>query len=155
VELLIAVVEEQAQTCSGRRFPPSCANPAILPPACSMRTAGCWHKAMTGTPGHINSTALAVGHVIDHYPIPTVQPGMSSSSTIPAFRKAGVDVAYSSSKHLAPKVRVFSDFPGTKIEECAVVRGVSELAIARSACELRSGPPLLHRRRRYRRSRLA
>jgi N-methylhydantoinase B len=32
-------------------------------------------QAVTGTPGHINSMALAVGHVIDHYPIPTMQPG--------------------------------------------------------------------------------
>jgi hypothetical protein len=41
---------------------------------------------------------------------------MSSSTTIPAFRKAGVDVAYSSSKHLAPKVRVFSDFLVQKLK---------------------------------------
>ena len=107
---LIAVVEEQAETLQRTAFSTVVRESGDLAAGVFDADARMLAQAVTGTPGHINSMALAVGHVIDHYPIPTMQPGDVFIHNDPSVPEAGVCVAYSSSKHLAPNVRVLSDF---------------------------------------------
>jgi N-methylhydantoinase B len=72
---LIAVVEEQAQTLQRTAFSTIVRESGDLAAGVFDAQGRMLAQAVTGTPGHINSMALAVGHVIDHYPIPTMQPG--------------------------------------------------------------------------------
>jgi N-methylhydantoinase B len=72
---LIAVVEEQAQTLQRTAFSTIVRESGDLAAGVFDADGRMLAQAVTGTPGHINSMALAVGHVIDHYPIPTMQPG--------------------------------------------------------------------------------
>ncbi len=72
---LIAVVEEQAQTLQRTAFSTIVRESGDLAAGVFDARGRMLAQAVTGTPGHINSMALAVGHVIDHYPIPTMQPG--------------------------------------------------------------------------------
>jgi N-methylhydantoinase B len=72
---LIALVEEQAQTLQRTAFSTIVRESGDLAAGVFDADGRMLAQAVTGTPGHINSMALAVGHVIDHYPIPTMQPG--------------------------------------------------------------------------------
>jgi N-methylhydantoinase B len=72
---LIAVVEQQAQTLQRTAFSTIVRESGDLAAGVFDADGRMLAQAVTGTPGHINSMALAVGHVIDHYPIPTMQPG--------------------------------------------------------------------------------
>ncbi|CAN5434269.1 hypothetical protein BH11PSE4_BH11PSE4_22360 [soil metagenome] len=72
---LIAVVEEQAQTLQRTAFSTIVRESGDLAAGVFDADGRMLAQAVTGTPGHINSMALAVGHVIDHYPVPTMQPG--------------------------------------------------------------------------------
>jgi len=72
---LIAVVEEQAQTLQRTAFSTIVRESGDLAAGVFDARGRMLAQAVTGTPGHINSMALAVGHVIDHYPIATMQPG--------------------------------------------------------------------------------
>jgi N-methylhydantoinase B len=72
---LIAVVEEQAQTLQRTAFSTIVRESGDLAAGVFDADGRMLAQAVTGTPGHINSMALAVGHVIDHYPIATMQPG--------------------------------------------------------------------------------
>ena len=72
---LIAVVEEQAQTLQRTAFSTIVRESGDLAAGVFDAQGRMLAQAVTGTPGHINSMALAVGHVIDHYPIATMQPG--------------------------------------------------------------------------------
>ncbi|SDI20085.1 hydantoinase B/oxoprolinase family protein [Bradyrhizobium lablabi] len=72
---LIAVVEEQAQTLQRTAFSTVVRESGDLAAGVFDADGRMLAQAVTGTPGHINSMALAVGHVIDEYPIPTMQPG--------------------------------------------------------------------------------
>jgi N-methylhydantoinase B len=72
---LIAVVEEQAQTLQRTAFSTIVRESGDLAAGVFDAEGRMLAQAVTGTPGHINSMALAVGHVIDHYPIATMQPG--------------------------------------------------------------------------------
>jgi N-methylhydantoinase B len=72
---LIAVVEEQAQILQRTAFSTIVRESGDLAAGVFDAQGRMLAQAVTGTPGHINSMALAVGHVIDHYPIPTMQPG--------------------------------------------------------------------------------
>src|ERR1035438_2297317 len=72
--LAIAVVEEQAQTLQRTAFSTIVRESGDLAAGVFDAQGRMLAQAVTGTPGHINSMALAVGHVIDHYPIPTMQP---------------------------------------------------------------------------------
>jgi hypothetical protein len=83
---------------------------------------------MTGTPGHINSTALAVGHVIDHYPIPTMQPGDVFIHNDPSVPESRCRCRLQQQQASCAKSQGVFRFPGTKIEECAVVASILSLA---------------------------
>jgi len=72
---LIAVVEEQAQALQRTAFSTIVRESGDLAAGVFDAKGRMLAQAVTGTPGHINSMALAVGHVIDHYPIQTMQPG--------------------------------------------------------------------------------
>ncbi len=72
---LVAVVEEQAQTLIRTAFSPAVReagdiSAGVFDPAGRMIA-----QAVTGTPGHINSMALSVGHFLRRYPIETMQAG--------------------------------------------------------------------------------
>ena len=73
-------------------------------------------QAVTGTPGHINSMALAVGHVIDHYPIPTMQSWdvlIHNDFSVPESRCL---CRLQQQQASCAKVRVFSDFLVQKLK---------------------------------------
>jgi N-methylhydantoinase B len=72
---LIAVVEEQAQILQRTAFSTIVRESGDLAAGVFDADGRMLAQAVTGTPGHINSMALAVGHVIDHYPIHSMQPG--------------------------------------------------------------------------------
>jgi N-methylhydantoinase B len=72
---LIAVVEEQAQTLQRTAFSTIVRESGDLAAGVFDAQGRMLAQAVTGTPGHINSMALAVGHVIDHYHIQAMQPG--------------------------------------------------------------------------------
>jgi N-methylhydantoinase B len=72
---LIAVVEEQAQALQRTAFSTIVRESGDLAAGVFDAQGRMLAQAVTGTPGHINSMALAVGHVIDHYPLHTMQPG--------------------------------------------------------------------------------
>src|SRR5260370_17964098 len=72
---LIAVVEEQAQTLQRTAFSTIVRESGDLAAGVFDAQGRMLAQAVTGTPGHINSMALAVGHVIHHYPISTILPG--------------------------------------------------------------------------------
>ena len=72
---LIAVVEEQAQALIRTAFSP-------IVRECGDLSAGIFDlkgrmlaQAVTGTPGHVNSMALAVTHFIERFPLAGMQPG--------------------------------------------------------------------------------
>lgn len=72
---LLAVVEEQAQVCQRTAFSTIVRESGDLAAGVFDAKGRMLAQAVTGTPGHINSMALAVGHVIDAYPIDTMKPG--------------------------------------------------------------------------------
>ncbi len=72
---LITVVEEQAQILQRTAFSTIVRESGDLAAGVFDAQGRMLAQAVTGTPGHINSMALAVGHVIGHYPIATMQPG--------------------------------------------------------------------------------
>jgi N-methylhydantoinase B len=72
---LIAVVEEQAQSLLRTAF-------GTITREAGDLSAGVYNvdgqmvaQAMTGTPGHVNTMATAVGHFFKHFPQPTMKPG--------------------------------------------------------------------------------
>ena len=72
---LIAIVEEQAQTLLRTAFSP-------IVRECGDLSAGVFDlegrmlaQAVTGTPGHINSMAVSVGHFIAAFPLATMREG--------------------------------------------------------------------------------
>ncbi len=72
---LIAIVEEQAQTLLRTAFSP-------IVRECGDLSAGVFDlqgrmlaQAVTGTPGHINSMAVSVGHFINAFPLSTMREG--------------------------------------------------------------------------------
>ncbi|MEQ1406867.1 hydantoinase B/oxoprolinase family protein [Neorhizobium sp. Rsf11] len=72
---LLAVVEEQAQVCQRTAFSTIVRESGDLAAGVFDAKGRMLAQAVTGTPGHINSMALAVGHVIDAYPLHTMSPG--------------------------------------------------------------------------------
>src|SRR5271156_230088 len=72
---LIAVVEEQAQVLQRTAFSTIVRESGDLAAGVFDAKGRMLAQAVTGTPGHINSMALAVGHVIDKHPIETMLPG--------------------------------------------------------------------------------
>ncbi|MFV0298647.1 MAG: hydantoinase B/oxoprolinase family protein [Hyphomicrobiaceae bacterium] len=72
---LLAVVEEQAQVCQRTAFSTIVRESGDLAAGVFDAKGRMLAQAVTGTPGHINSMALAVGHVIAAFPVETMKDG--------------------------------------------------------------------------------
>ena len=72
---LLAVVEEQAQVCQRTAFSTIVRESGDLAAGVFDAKGRMLAQAVTGTPGHINSMALAVGHVIRENPTQTMEAG--------------------------------------------------------------------------------
>ena len=72
---LVSTVEQQAVALIRTSFTPSVAECGDLS-ACVFDPRGYMlAQAVTGTPGHINSMARCIMHVLDEYPAETLEPG--------------------------------------------------------------------------------
>ena len=71
----LALVEEQAQVLQRTAFSTIVRESGDLAAGLFDAKGRMMAQAVTGTPGHINSMALAVGHVIAKHPVDTMQPG--------------------------------------------------------------------------------
>jgi N-methylhydantoinase B len=72
---LIAVVEEQAQTLVRTAFSASVREAGDLSAGVFDLDGRMLAQAVTGTPGHVNSMAVAVGHFLARYPAARMRPG--------------------------------------------------------------------------------
>jgi N-methylhydantoinase B len=72
---LIAVVEEQAQSLLRTAFGTITREAGDLSAGVYDVDGHMIAQAMTGTPGHVNTMATAVGHFFKHYPQSTMKPG--------------------------------------------------------------------------------
>jgi N-methylhydantoinase B len=72
---LIAVVEEQAQTLIHTAFSTAVREAGDLSAGVFDPAGRMIAQAVTGTPGHVNSMALSVGHFLKRYPAHTMKPG--------------------------------------------------------------------------------
>ena len=72
---LIAVVEEQAQTMIRTAFSTTVREAGDLSAGIFDLEGRMLAQAVTGTPGHVNSMAEAVGHFLNKFPAHTMQPG--------------------------------------------------------------------------------
>src|ERR1700759_4888447 len=72
---LIAVVEEQAQTMIRTAFSTSVREAGDLSAGVFDREGRMLAQAVTGTPGHVNSMALAVIHFLKVFPLASMKPG--------------------------------------------------------------------------------
>jgi N-methylhydantoinase B len=72
---LIGVVNEQAAALMRTSFTSIVREAGDLSAGVFDRRGYMVAQAVTGTPGHINSMALAMGHFLREYPLPTLRPG--------------------------------------------------------------------------------
>lgn len=72
---LIAVVEEQARTLMATAFSSVVREAGDLSAGVFDRRGRMVAQAVTGTPGHVNSMALCVGHFFEKFPVDDMQPG--------------------------------------------------------------------------------
>jgi N-methylhydantoinase B len=72
---LIAVVEEQAQSLLRTAFGTITREAGDLSAGVYDAEGNMIAQAMTGTPGHVNTMATAVGHFFKHYPQASMKPG--------------------------------------------------------------------------------
>ncbi|WP_454827496.1 hydantoinase B/oxoprolinase family protein [Paraburkholderia xenovorans] len=72
---LIAVVEEQARLLMRTAFSPTVREAGDLSAGVFDARARLVAQAVTGTPGHVNSMAAAVGHFLQVFPLATMRPG--------------------------------------------------------------------------------
>src|SRR5215813_14209138 len=72
---LLAVVEEQAQVLLRTAFSPIVRESGDLAAGVFDVKGRMLAQAITGTPGHVNSMALAVRHVMEKYPVEKMRPG--------------------------------------------------------------------------------
>ena len=72
---LIGVVNEQAAALQRTSFTSIVREAGDLSAGVFDRRGYMVAQAVTGTPGHINSMALAMGHFLRAYPLETLQPG--------------------------------------------------------------------------------
>ncbi len=72
---LISVVEEQAQTLIRTGFSTSTREAGDVSAGMFDVRGNMLAQAVTGTPGHVNSMARAVGHFLDAFPLATMRPG--------------------------------------------------------------------------------
>lgn len=80
---LIALLEDQAQTLIRTAFSTTTRESGDLSAGLFDRRARMVAQAVTGTPGHVNSMALAVGHFLDRFPLDTLEPGDVLASNDP------------------------------------------------------------------------
>ena len=71
---LIAVVEEQAQALLRTAFGSVVREAGDLSAGVYDTQGRMLAQAVTGTPGHVNTMALAVGHFLQHYPVSSMHP---------------------------------------------------------------------------------
>ena len=72
---LISVVEEQARTLVRTAFGTATREAGDLSAGVYNRAGDMVAQAVTGTPGHINSMAKSVSHVLRKFPLDTMAPG--------------------------------------------------------------------------------
>lgn len=72
---LIATVNEQARALQRAAFSPIVREAGDLANAVFDRRGRMVAQAVTGTPGHINSLAMAVRNILDEHPVETLEPG--------------------------------------------------------------------------------
>ena len=72
---LVSVVEEQAQTLIRTAFSTAVREAGDLSAGIFDTEGRMIAQALTGTPGHVNSMALSVGHFLRKFPIATLRPG--------------------------------------------------------------------------------
>jgi N-methylhydantoinase B len=72
---LIAVVEEQAQALLRTAFGHVAREAGDLSAGVYDTDGRMLAQAVTGTPGHVNTMAAAVGHFMKHFPVATMKPG--------------------------------------------------------------------------------
>ena len=72
---LVSVVEEQAQTLLRTAFGSVAREAGDLSAGVYDTQGRMLAQAVTGTPGHVNTMAVAVGHFLARYPLHTLQPG--------------------------------------------------------------------------------
>ncbi|MEV7012081.1 hydantoinase B/oxoprolinase family protein [Streptosporangium sp. NPDC051022] len=72
---LISTVNEQARALQRAAFSPIVREAGDLANALFDRRGRMVAQAVTGTPGHINSLAIAVRHVLDKHPVDSLEPG--------------------------------------------------------------------------------
>jgi N-methylhydantoinase B len=72
---LIATVNEQARALQRAAFSPIVREAGDLANAVFDQRGRMVAQAVTGTPGHINSLAMAVVNILDEYPIDSLEPG--------------------------------------------------------------------------------
>jgi N-methylhydantoinase B len=72
---LISTVNEQAKALQRAAFSPIVREAGDLANAVFDRRGRMVAQAVTGTPGHINSLAMAVTNILDEYPVESLDPG--------------------------------------------------------------------------------
>src|SRR5882757_5400764 len=72
---LLAIVEEQAQTLMRTAFSSTVREAGDLAAGVFDRSGRMVAQAVTGTPGHVNTMAEAVGHFLERFPLDTMLPG--------------------------------------------------------------------------------
>lgn len=82
---LISIVEEQARILMKTAFSPVVRESGDLSAALFDPGGRMLAQAITGTPGHVNSTAAAVPHFLRQYPLDALQPGDHLISNDPWF----------------------------------------------------------------------
>src|SRR5258708_40127247 len=71
---LLAIVEEQAQTLMRTAFSSTVREAGDLAAGVFDRSGRMVAQAVTGTPGHVNTMAEAVGHFLQRLPLDTMRP---------------------------------------------------------------------------------
>jgi N-methylhydantoinase B len=112
---LIAVVEEQAQVLLRTAFSPIVREAGDLSAGIFDAKGRMLAQAVTGTPGHVNSMALSVGHFIAHFGLDNMKPGDAYITndpwmgtghlndfviTTPCFHKGRIVGLFSCTSHL-------------------------------------------------------
>jgi N-methylhydantoinase B len=80
---LIALVEEQAQTLMRIAFSPTVREAGDLSAGVFDTEGRMLAQAVTGTPGHVNAMAAAVGHVLRRFPLAAMRPGDAFATNDP------------------------------------------------------------------------
>lgn len=80
---LLAILEDQAQTLIRTAFSATTRESGDLSAGLFDRRARMVAQAVTGTPGHVNSMALAVAHFLERFPLDSLSPGDVLASNDP------------------------------------------------------------------------